>query len=55
MTFTLVSHLREQLAELARSRVESERLRAAEKERLEIEVGLVLPSREGRLTKHHSR
>jgi hypothetical protein len=49
MTFTLVSHLREQLAELARSRAEKERRLAAEKERLEIEVGLLLSSREGRL------
>jgi len=39
MTFTLVSHLREQLAELVRSRAEKERHLAAEKERLELEVG----------------
>lgn len=39
MTFTLVSHLREQLAELVRSRAEKERRLAAEKERLELEVG----------------
>jgi len=38
MTFTLVSHLREQLAELARSRAENERRLAAEKERLELEA-----------------
>ena len=38
MTFTLVSHLREQLAELVLSRVEKERRLAAEKERLELEV-----------------
>ena len=39
MTFTLVSHLREQLSELVRSRTEKERRLAAEKERLELEVG----------------
>lgn len=39
MTFTLVSHLREQLAELVRFRAEEERRLAAEKERLELEVG----------------
>ena len=39
MTFSLVSHLREQLAELVRSRAEEERRLAAEKERLELEVG----------------
>jgi len=38
MTFTLVSHLREQLAELVRSRAEKERRLAAEKERLELEA-----------------
>lgn len=38
MTFTLVSHLREQLAELVLSRAEKERRQAAEKERLELEV-----------------
>lgn len=38
MTFTLVSHLREQLAELVRSRAEKERHLAAEKERLELEA-----------------
>ena len=52
MTFTLVSHLREQLAELVRSRAENERRLATEKERLELEVGhpLSLPSCEWRLT-----
>ena len=44
MTFTLVSHLREQLAELVRSRAEKERRIAAEKERLELEVGHLLAS-----------
>lgn len=44
MTFTLVSHLREQLAELVRSRAEKERRLAAEKERLELEVGCPLTS-----------
>ena len=39
MTFTLVSHLREQLAELVLSRAEKERRLATEKERLELEVG----------------
>jgi len=38
MTFTLVSHLREQLTELVRSRVENERRLASEKERLELET-----------------
>jgi hypothetical protein len=50
MTFTLVSHLREQLSELVRSRAEKERRLAAEKERLELEVGHPLASRERRLT-----
>ena len=49
MTFTLVSHLREQLAELARSRIENERRLAAEKERLDLEVCLLLSSLHGRL------
>jgi len=44
MTFTLISHLREQLAELVRSRAENERQLAAEKERLELEVGRPLAS-----------
>lgn len=44
MTFTLVSHLREQLAELVQSRAEKERQLAAEKERLELEVGRPLAS-----------
>lgn len=44
MTFTLVSHLREQLSELVRSRVEKERRLAAEKERLELEVNPLLAS-----------
>ena len=38
MTFTLVSHLREQLSQLVRSKLEEERKREAEKERLELEV-----------------
>ncbi|KAF9792396.1 hypothetical protein BJ322DRAFT_42744 [Thelephora terrestris] len=38
MTFTLVSHLREQLAELVLSRAEKERHLSAEKERLELEA-----------------
>ena len=49
MTFTLVSHLREQLAELVRSRAENERRLAAEEERLELEVSLRLSLRERRL------
>jgi len=49
MTFTLVSHLREQLAELVRSRAEKERRLAAEKERLELEVGHLLASPNGTL------
>ena len=50
MTFTLVSHLREQLAGLVRSRSEKERHLAAEKERLELEVGRPAASREGYFT-----
>jgi len=38
MTFALVSHLREQLAQLVRSRAENERRLASEKERLELEA-----------------
>ncbi|KAF9052614.1 RWD domain-containing protein [Panaeolus papilionaceus] len=38
MTFTLVSHLREQLSQLVRSKLEEERKREAEKERLELEA-----------------
>ncbi|KAF9653104.1 RWD-domain-containing protein [Thelephora ganbajun] len=38
MTFTLVSHLREHLAELVRSRAEKVRKLAAENERLELEA-----------------
>ena len=49
MTFTLVSHLREQLAELVRSRAEKERRLAAEKERLELEVRHILASANGSL------
>ena len=52
MTFTLVSHLREQLAELVRSRAEKERRLAAEKERLELEVGHLLASANGTLQYH---
>lgn len=44
MTFTLVSHLREQLTELVRSRAEKERQLATEMERLELEVGCSLAS-----------
>ena len=46
MTFTLVSHLREQLAGLVRSRMEKERRLAAEKERMELEVGSFLHMRD---------
>lgn len=38
MTFTLVSHLREQLSEFVRSKAERKRHAEAEKERLVIEV-----------------
>jgi len=38
MTFTLVSHLREQLAKLVRSRAEKEHRLAVEKERVELEA-----------------
>ena len=38
MTFTLVSHLREQLAVLVKDRAERRRKEAMEKERLAIEV-----------------
>ena len=38
MTFTLVSHLREQLSELVRSKLEEQRRRDSEKERLALEV-----------------
>lgn len=38
MTFTLVSHLREQLAALVKERVERRRKEEAEKERLALEV-----------------
>jgi hypothetical protein len=38
MTFTLVSHLREQLTELVQQRAEKERREEAEKERKALEV-----------------
>jgi len=38
MTFTLVSHLREQLSELVRSKLEEQRRRDSEKERLALEA-----------------
>jgi len=38
MTFTLVSHLREQLSQLVRQKSEDEKRREAEKERLILEV-----------------
>jgi len=38
MTFTLVSHLREQLSLLVRSKLEEQRQRESEKERLALEV-----------------
>ena len=38
MTFTLVSHLREQLSQLVRSKLEEQRQRDSEKERLALEV-----------------
>jgi hypothetical protein len=37
MTFTLVSHLREQLSQLVRSKIEEHNQRESEKERLELE------------------
>jgi len=38
MTFTLVSHLREQLSQLVRSKLEEQRQRDSEKERLALEA-----------------
>lgn len=38
MTFTIVSHLREQLAAMVRERAEKRRREEMEKERLELEV-----------------
>ena len=38
MTFTLVSHLREQLSQLVRSKLEEQRQRESEKERLALEA-----------------
>lgn len=38
MTFTLVSHLREQLSRLLRERIERRKKEEQEKERLELEV-----------------
>lgn len=40
MTFTLVSHLREQLSRLVRTRVEKQSRELREKERRELEVYL---------------
>jgi hypothetical protein len=42
MTFTLVSHLREQLSQLVRSKLEEQRQRDSEKERLALEVSYLL-------------
>ena len=44
MTFTLVSHLREQLAILVKYREEQRRKEEAEKERLALEVSITLSS-----------
>lgn len=41
MTFTLVSHLREQLGLLVRSRAEAREKEEAEKERLALEVRIL--------------
>jgi hypothetical protein len=43
MTFTLVSHLREQLSQLVRSKIEEHNQRESEKERLASEVSSGLP------------
>ena len=43
MTFTLVSHLREQLSQLVRTKLEEQRQRDSEKERLALEVSCLLP------------
>jgi hypothetical protein len=42
MTFTLVSHLREQLSQLVRSKIEEHNQRESEKERLALEVRNIL-------------
>lgn len=42
MTFTLVSHLREQLSQLVRTKLEEQKQRDAEKERLAVEVSYLL-------------
>lgn len=42
MTFTLVSHLREQLSRLLRERTEKRKKEEQEKERLELEVRTIL-------------
>jgi len=42
MTFTLVSHLREQLSQLVRSKIEEHNRRESEKERLALEVKIIL-------------
>jgi hypothetical protein len=41
MTFTLVSHLREQLSQLVRAKEEEERRKETEKERLALEVSQI--------------
>ena len=43
MTFTLVSHLREQLVALVRDRAEKQRKEEVEKERLALEVRACVP------------
>ena len=43
MTFTLVSHLREQLGLLVRTRAEAREKEEAEKERLALEVRILSP------------
>jgi len=47
MTFTLVSHLREQLSQLVRSKIEAHNQRESEKERLALEVSNVSLYRRG--------
>ena len=42
MTFTLVSHLREQLSQLVRSKIEEHNRQESEKERLALEVKIIL-------------
>lgn len=43
MTFTLVSHLREQLSDLAKAKVEKRKREEKEKERLALEVCTAAP------------